>query len=302
MEALFNRYLVSALNLTSTSYSAPKATDNAVIPPYNTTASWFTASMYDEKPAGGYYTSLNDMRKIGKAMMKSTQLDPSVTRRWMKPHSLTSNTDTMVGAPWEILRAPGSPYTMMMTKGGDIGVYAAYITLIPELGVGFSILAAGESSIPDTRILADMMAATFVPATRDSARQEAKAHYEGDYSDAATGSNMTLALTDNAPGIAVSQFTYAGQDVIGTILTELYGSNVSMRLYPTGLSSSTLNGTSVSAWRAIYQAPEQTDFGAFSEDCWSWIDVSSITYGKIQLAPFHLLFSLSALCKVQKKT
>ncbi|KAF3770174.1 beta-lactamase/transpeptidase-like protein, partial [Cryphonectria parasitica EP155] len=181
MEAIFDQHLVADLNLTSTSYAAPNTTTNAVIPPFDTTISWFSADLHDETPAGGYYSSINDIRAISKAMLSSAQLDPAVTRRWMKPHSLLSNPDAMVGAPWELQRAPGSPYLMMMTKSGDVGIYASYVVLVPELEVGFTVLTAGAGYQANVEILADVLAAVLVPAARAAARDEAKAKYEGVY-------------------------------------------------------------------------------------------------------------------------
>jgi CubicO group peptidase (beta-lactamase class C family) len=138
-ERPFDQFLVEPLNLTSTSFHVPQSPVESIVP-YNTTTSWWFADLLDLTPAGGYFSFLNDMRKIGKAMLGSTQLDPAVTGRWMKPHSFLSNPDAAPGTPWEIYRAPCNPSIMMMTKAGDLGMYSSYLVLTPQLGIVFTVL------------------------------------------------------------------------------------------------------------------------------------------------------------------
>lgn len=291
VEAFFEEHLVEGLDLGSTSYTVPAAYNSTGVIPFNTTFSWFTADLLDETPAGGYFSSINDMRTIGKAMLNSSQLDPAVTRRWMKPHTFLSDPDAAVGAPWEIHRAPGSPYLMMMTKSGDLGAYAAYIVLIPELGIGFNILAAGAGSTNNVQIVADMLTETFVPAVRVAAKEQAETLYAGSYSNAAMGSNITLTSEEDQPGLAVQEWSLGGQDVLA-ILGQAYGTNTTARLYPTGLSTTSSNGTATSAWRAVYQVlPQALDPGPFSSNCISWATMNSRIYGGVGLEEF--LFTLA---------
>lgn len=286
MNDLFNQYLVEPLHLSSTSYHPPSNPDTSVVP-YNTSISWWFADLLDLTPAGGYFSTANDMRKIGKAMLGSTQLDPAMTRRWMKPHSFLSNRDTAVGAPWEIYRAPGDPTIMMMTKAGDLGMYSSYVVLIPELKVGFTVLSAGQSASGNTRILGDILVDTFVPAVRAAAADEVAEVYVGVFTDEATGSNITLATKDTEPGLSVEEWSFGGQDVL-SLLGKLKGANVTARLYYSGLENETSNGT-VSAWRAVYQTVTRTvGPGPLSPICDSWFTVDGLTYGGVGLDEFLL--------------
>jgi CubicO group peptidase (beta-lactamase class C family) len=86
---LFQDSLVEPLNLQGTYYTIPDS-DNTSFIPINASVSWWNGDALDKTPAGGYYSSINDMKKIGKAILNSTILTPALTRRWMKPHSFTA--------------------------------------------------------------------------------------------------------------------------------------------------------------------------------------------------------------------
>lgn len=284
MDELFTQYLVEPLSLTSTSYHQPAKPDTSLIP-YNTTISWWFADLLDLTPAGGYFSSINDMRKIGRAMLGSTQLDPAATRRWMKPHSFLSNRDAATGAPWEMYRAPGDPTIMMMTKSGDLGMYSSYVVLIPELQVGFTVLSAGESASESSRILGNILVDTFVPAVRATVTDGVAAVYAGGFSNQETKSNITLVARNTEPGLEIKEWSFGGQDVL-SLLGKLKGANITARLYYSGLERETTNGT-VSAWRAMYQTITRTvGPGPLSPICDSWFTVDGLTYGGVGLDEF----------------
>ncbi|KAI1339866.1 beta-lactamase/transpeptidase-like protein [Xylariaceae sp. FL0016] len=283
---LMQSLLIDSLGLTSTSYTVPAAS-NASIIPFNGTWSWWSADAGDESPAGGYFSSLRDVSTLGKAILNSTLLSPAQTRRWLKPHSFTANADELVGAPWEILRAPGDPLTYMYTKSGDIGKYASMTALWPEFDAGFSVLAAGQMSADTRRIISDTIAAVYTPALRDAAKREAMAVYTGTYANEESNSTITIVVDDENPGLVVSEFIGGGQDVLA-LLGQVQGvdttsQSLRMNLYYSGLKTQSDNGSSV-AWRAVYEAlPEDADPGSFSSNCVSWGLVNSLVYGGIGL-------------------
>lgn len=298
LETLFDTHLVTALNLTATSYTVPRtinANANTVIP-YNTTTSWWSADLLGDTPAGGYFSSINDMRKVGRAMLGSTQLDPETTRRWMKPHAFVvadpHGHAAAVGAPWEIHRASDRPYETMVTKSGDVGLYSAYVILVPEWEVGFSVLAAGRGTSANVAVLSDILTETFLPAVRAAARDEARVAYAGTFVEEATLlSNITLVVEDHNPGLAVTEWTFGGDDVLA-LLQGILGENTTARLYPTGLvSQETADGTMKSAWRAVYESlPAEIGGGVFSNGCHSWFTMDNLVYGGVGLDEF--LFSV----------
>jgi hypothetical protein len=284
---------VKALALNGTSYNIPTSSASSIIPG-GATESWYNATIGDETPAGGFYSSINDMRKIGISMLNSTFLDPTQTRRWMQPHAFTSNPNVSVGAPWEILRVPSQRTSWMYTKAGDLGLYCSQIALLPEYGVGFSVLGAGAASISNVQILSDLLAATYAPALEAAAKEEAHIVYAGTYHDAESNSNLTV-TTNSDPGLVISEWTFDGSDVLA-LYTEILGNastqHTVAHLYPTGLKNQ--NG-SIVGWRAVYEVfPDIYDPGSFSENCQTWTSVDALVYGGIGVDEFIFNFKADA--------
>ncbi|KAH8649162.1 beta-lactamase/transpeptidase-like protein [Xylariales sp. PMI_506] len=312
MQDIFQKYLVDALNLTGTYYNAPPTTNTSLIP-FNETASLWGANIQDEIPAGGYYSSLDDMRAIGKAMLNYTLLSPAQTRRWMKPSAFTADPNFAVGAPWEIRRAPGDYPTAswLYTKSGDIGLYSVQMALMPDLGLGFSVLGAGVASDDQVRIVADIIADAFVPALWAQAADEVASNYGGTYYDADHNTTIVVAVDESsgnssssssssaAPGLLATEFTLGGQDVLA-LLGASVGSAITMRLYPMGLqapapaTTTTAAAAVVESWHGIFTTAGDeagdSDPGAFSQRCISWWLVDQFMYGGVGLDEF--LFTL----------
>jgi len=115
---------------------------------------------------------------------------------------------------------------------------------MPDYNVGFTILAAGQLSHNNMRILSDMLAAIFVPELKAAAKEEAEQVYADTYTGPiGTNSSMTV-VTDDNPKLKITQWNLNGTDVfplIGTIYgatpDQLAQLQVSIHLYPTGLQS-----------------------------------------------------------------
>ena len=99
-EDLFDTNLVKGFNLTSTFYHPPKVVPglNALIP-VDAATSGFNDSINNAIPAGGYFSSLADMRKLSRAMLSSSKLSTATTNRWIKPRAFTGNLLQTVGDP-----------------------------------------------------------------------------------------------------------------------------------------------------------------------------------------------------------
>jgi hypothetical protein len=72
--------LLSPLHLNSTYYTSPPANASA-INPFNDRTANYSADILFEDPAGSYYSSINDMRTLGKSILNSTVLSEAQTRR-----------------------------------------------------------------------------------------------------------------------------------------------------------------------------------------------------------------------------
>ena len=203
---LFQKHLVEKHGLKATSYTIPKSSSNSVIP-VNATTSYYNVDFAESSPFGGYFSTLNDVTIVARAILNSTFLSPATTRKWLKPLSFTApgplaTTDGImaaVGAPWEITRAPaintplvpagssqsaGSKYqTWIYTKTGDIGLYSSITSLIPEFNAGFNILAAGPAAHVLVTNLADLITEAFIPAYFETARVEASNTYTATFTD-----------------------------------------------------------------------------------------------------------------------
>ncbi|KAF7595236.1 hypothetical protein BBP40_006736 [Aspergillus hancockii] len=88
---------------------------------------------------GGLYSSPNYMTTVAWAILNSTLLRPSLTRRCNRLIDI-------------------------YTKSGDLGMYSTMIALSPDHGIGYTILAAGESTTATVALIADLTAKFIIPA------------------------------------------------------------------------------------------------------------------------------------------
>lgn len=315
---LFQSYLVDKHNLTSTSFTVP-ASSNASIIPVNATTSFYNVDFAESSPFGGYFSSLNDVSTVARAILNSTFLPPATTRRWLKPSSFSPSgplfsTDGVVqavGAPWEITRGPAinSPLvassdsdktaaqkyqTWIYTKTGDIGLYSAIFAVIPEFDAGFTILSAGPAAHALVGNIADLITEAFIPAYFESAREEAQQIYTSSFSDESTNSSASFTVpdaTNEDQSLLLEELVYNGTDFLARIGKVLYrlpdGTRPIVRLYPTGLKS-VLNENDQEAeteeeWKASFSAPSKAEVatGAFTSGCWTWAMVGGTNYGGV---------------------
>ncbi|KAI0108121.1 beta-lactamase/transpeptidase-like protein [Daldinia grandis] len=219
-----------------------------------------------DDPAGGFYSSTEDLLTFGQAILTYKLLSPPQTRQWLKPVALTSSSGLFIGAPWEIAR--GDKLTSdqrlidVYSKAGDLGTHHAMFSLIPDYDLVVSVLIAGPKAGPGTaQIISSLVTQLLLPAIEDAGKEDAFARFAGTYRDEKSDSSITLAIDNDGPGLSVADWTVRGEDVRGHWLRYLTsptddtaGMYVSMRLYPSGLSTN-----SRTAWRAVAQLgmPEQ---------------------------------------------
>lgn len=288
---IFENVLVKPLNLSSTSYNAPKDLSNSIIP-INDTYATFTPSLSYLQPGGGLYSSLNDLSAIGRSILSSTLLTPRLKHQWLKPAQFLADGVSAVGAPWEIYQAlETNKTTWMYTKSGDLGKYSAYLVLLPDYDAGFTILVAGESASSVSRVLADVAAAVFVPAFEVAAKTEATENlvgeYMGSFSNNTGGDNDTFEIAlevDDGPGLNMVNYTVNGVDMRDAFaqLYKVKRNELQMRLYPSELTSPGPNETQLQGFRMIRYRPSsvvKTPQGAVfsSSRCQEWYNVGGYT-------------------------
>ncbi|OBT65499.1 hypothetical protein VE03_04985 [Pseudogymnoascus sp. 23342-1-I1] len=273
---LLTSEVIDPLGLNSTYYSnAPL--DQGVIP-HGANIAPYALDILSAAPTGGFYSSTNDMRKIGRAILNSTLLSPAQTNRWLKPLTFTANDDTLVGAPWEIYKAPLPERSVWMyTKGGDLAFYSTKIALLPDFGIGFTYLSAGDDTAAVRDIITDIVAAIGVPAFEKAAKEEAANVYAGTYKREGSNDTFVVAVDAN-PGLLVTKFLINGTDVVAGF--KATGDQI--RLTPTGLVSKWGARIGLKAVTTRKPTPE----GAFVSNCVDWFSIGRTPIAGVSMDEF----------------
>jgi hypothetical protein len=213
----------------------------------------------------------------------------------MKPLSHTASLHYSVGRPWEIIRYthPSGFITDLYTKLGDSGAYSGYIILLPDYGVGFSILAAASSAnrFSVVAAIADLITDSIMPSLSVQAAVEAEYNFGGVYASTVRGLNSSLTLSVNhtkgaSPGLIISSWISNGTDVLTTLAPAI--GPLPYRLLP---SISDMKGGKI-AFRLVtsYDAPSVQPpkrlFSGPSIIGGDWIDLDSPAYAGIGLSLF----------------
>lgn len=205
----------------------------------------------------------------------------------MKPHSWTSSgTESAYGMPWEILRTnklvnDGRPIDII-TKGGSLGGYYSTIALIPEFGLGLTILIAGDqTALLDIR---ERLISLVVPAIEDVVRSIARKTYTGwfglidDWWGPLNPDWSIGVEVDDGPGLRLSSFTLNRTDFL-----PVYGHMKGMpkdesqwepRLLPTNV----IYGGTDQAWRLTAIPKRKEDENKIFDD-YCMTDVDGLLFG-----------------------
>ncbi|PVH79027.1 beta-lactamase/transpeptidase-like protein [Cadophora sp. DSE1049] len=311
-KTLFDEALIKPFNLSRTSYDKPD--DSLGVIPGNVTTTFWDFDMGGVWPTGGVWSTTADLSTIGRSILTSSLLPPSLTRRWMKPVTHTASLYTSIGAPWEIQRAilPTSNRVVdLYTKNGKLGAYGGYMILVPDYDVGFTILQAGPGTHTD--VLAGWVVDVFLPALEEAARLVAVGSLAGEYRVRDEGSNSSFILSseEGESGLALTNWIHNGSALpplipilkplaMGDIETaaaalELYKdgiplidpATITINLYPTGLGTPTADGGELVAFRAVFNILFETiDTSLFSDLLSAWSIADVFVYGNAGLDEF----------------
>jgi Beta-lactamase len=254
--------------------------------------------------AGSIYSSANDMSALGRSILKSTLLTPAITRRWLKPTTLTSDVKETVGYPWGIRRIavdPSYPFNLITSynKGGSIGNYASALSIIPELNIGFSILIAGDKTM-DSLTLASVLGYAILPALQSTARDDGFSLYGGTYANSTSRSSITFTRDSTKPGLGIANWTNNGVNMLNTarqLLGRGTSSTFEARLYSTDLRVVASDGSQQISFKAVFEdLATQASDSMFVAACGTWIGPTGLIYGSLALDEF--VFSIDASGKV----
>ncbi|KAK5675756.1 hypothetical protein LTS10_011483 [Elasticomyces elasticus] len=225
-EHALRRSLIKPLGLGTTDFLADAGTRDFNIA---------NSSSVGEPAALGLYSSIRDLSKLGRSILTSSLLTPAQTRRWLKPISSTSNLRNAVGRPWEIYhysKTPTDPIIDIYTKLGTIGNYSSYFGLVPAYDIGFAILAQDDTGASDLNAYADM-ALVALGALDKLARTQANDNLAGTF--IRPGENITVQLTGDDAGLAVTEWFNGDRDVLGTLAHDAgiaFVKSLDLRIYP----------------------------------------------------------------------
>ena len=178
-------------------------------------------------PSGGILSSINDLSKLGIAIMNNTLISPETTRKWMKPQTHTASLSYSIGGGWEIHRYVNpetSKVTDLYTKLGDAGFYGGVLVLIPQYSAGFTMLNAYSNSTirsPAALVILDYVTNNLLPALEAQAAAEAEKNYVGTYvsTDKHLNASITIGFNESSvpgivSGLSITTWIFNGTDVL----------------------------------------------------------------------------------------
>ncbi|KAK4187919.1 D-alanyl-D-alanine-carboxypeptidase/endopeptidase AmpH [Podospora australis] len=282
-----------------------------VVPGNASDAGWYW-QLGDENPAGNMYSSTTDLSTLGRSILSSTLLPPSLSQSWLKPLAFTSELYAGLSTPWGVRRIPHplySPSTAKrvvdsFNKAGRIGYYSSLMTLLPDYDIGFSILIAGPAIPGNTNFnLADILGRVLLPALERSARAQTSNIFAGTYTDPNRNSSLRLTTDAQRPGLGIENWVSNNTDMQAISVALSVGYNPiqgSIRLYPTGLETVRQDGSKKVAFKAVYEdiglPARPYEENMFSTDCGTWVSFTGVTYGTHALDQF--VFELDKSGKV----
>ncbi|KXL41542.1 hypothetical protein M433DRAFT_72802 [Acidomyces richmondensis BFW] len=216
----FKEYIQQAifesLNMTLSTMDVPPD-DHAVLP----LGQWFwDVDQAVRNPTGGIYSSANDMSKYVRYIL--THYNALATGvNWMLPASWSNGMENFYGMPWEIFRTDRilkeshRPVTFV-TKSGGVPSYFSRISIMPEYGLGLTILTAGDSSLLGK--LQELVSVEVVRAAEDLVWKDIDQVYSGKYISTNSSINSSLELiTSPATGLTLKSFISNATDVFAAI-------------------------------------------------------------------------------------
>jgi hypothetical protein len=262
------------------------------------------------------YSSASDLSTVGRGILSSKLIKPAVTRRWLNPVTFSADYLASIGAPWGVRRIQLAKDTQphrtlsVFTKAGTFRKYTAFITLLRDFNIGFTIMMAGTPAL-NNFLGADLLGASLIPAYDAVARDEADKKYSGIYvagptvlnGTAGNSSSLTISTNPNKPGLGVGPWTSNGTNMVDMVIKLLSGSNSTplkpeVRLYYTQLESKTSSGGMRQSWKAVFEDTGGPAAGQqlWSTDCGAWVGITGVTYGSPPLDEF--IFNLDSTGKV----
>jgi hypothetical protein len=181
-----------------------------------------------QNPTGGIYSSTNDMSKFVRYILTHYNAI-ALGVNWLMPASWSSGMENFYGMPFEIFRTDAilkdsrRPVTFV-TKGGGVPGYHSLITMMPEYGLGMTVLVGCEE--PCNTLLTsiqEIVSVGLVRAAEQSIWETMNDKYSGYYVavNSSLNSSLTLAASPKS-GLVVTSFISNSTDVLHAVLPGVF--------------------------------------------------------------------------------
>ncbi|KAF2485669.1 putative FLP FmtA-like protein, betalactamase [Neohortaea acidophila] len=181
------------LGMKSSTFKTP-SDKHAVIPSGET---YWGINEGSQNPTGGIYSTASDMTKFVRYIM--THFNTLATGvNWLMPASPSGGIYNFYGMPFEIFRTDklledsARPVTFV-TKGGGLPAYSSKVIVMPEYGLGLTVLVGGEADLLDEII--EIVTVDLLRAVEKIIWKEVEEVYSGVYTAIDPSLNSTLVLS-----------------------------------------------------------------------------------------------------------
>jgi hypothetical protein len=248
------------------------------------------------------YTSAKDLSTLGIAIMNSTLLRPATTRRWLKPVAYTPDLLAAIGIPFGLRRMQIDPARQphrtvtSFNKAGSTRWWSGMTSLIPDWGLGFVVLLAGDIGTINTFGVAEFLAQYIVPAYEAAVREEADKVYSGVYitEEENLNSTLTITTTPGKPGLGISRWISNGTNIIPIAYMLQQGTTTpalapTARLYWTNVEQTAPDGSRRQSFKATFEDeayPPLEKPNLYVSDCITWMGQTGVTYAAQALDQF----------------
>ena len=231
---------------------------------------------------GGIYSTSSDLSIFLRTILNHQLLDVPTTNYWFLPHSYSSNLHSSYGMPWEMFHTtdllPDTDRGMtVVTKSGRLSGYFSRIIMMPEYGIGITILVAGSGDALEW--LSEEILTKTVPVIEDIARAQTERNYSGNYTASPpTGLNSSITLSVNgSQGLVITSWIMNSTSVLQLYASLIMGLSLSADVRAQLTPTFTNRGEHGEVWRIQFVPPESDKVGVVS-GCQN-IDVDSAMYG-----------------------
>lgn len=177
-------------------------------------------------PTGGIFSSSNDMSKYVRYIL--THFNALATGiNWIMPASWAGGVNSFYGMPFEIFRTDAilqntnRPVTFV-TKAGGVPSYFSRITLMPEYGLGLTILIGGSSELLND--IQEAVTVELIRAAESLMWKNVDKTYSGTYVATNTSLISSLELVSSpSTGLILKSFISNGTDVFASLLARWAG-------------------------------------------------------------------------------